>query len=253
MRPVLRDRIATAMLALVCGPLAAAPALAWDPDVPEAFDDRLSVHIRSDGIDAAEAELRSRNFEAAVRMATGTLRAGGIAAHRVALGYRVRGIAHLNLRRLERARTDFDAALAIEPHSLVGLVGRATTLIALGRHVDGLAAFDRAVAAHRVAFAYYWRGLARITVRDLPGAVADFSEALALQPRFALAYYGRGLAYHALGRVIHARDDYDHALALDRRLTGARQALAALNARRPAPLPPSAPYGQPARDGIIHF
>ena len=50
---------------------------------------------------------------------------------------------------------------------------------------------------------------------NLDGAIADYTQALALKPNTAVSYYNRGLARQAQGNLDAAIVDYDHALALD--------------------------------------
>ena len=55
------------------------------------------------------------------------------------------------------------------------------------------------------------RGNGYFDQRDYPRAIADYSEAIRLNPRFANAYSNRALAYEELGD--HARAAADHANA----------------------------------------
>jgi len=247
MRFALRHLIAAALLA----GSGAQPGLAQDPDVPQEPSGGSSVLVASDAINAAKAALRSRNYEDAIRLASTAVRDGRLSAPRLALALRLRGAAYLNTNRPERAQADFNAALRIEPRDVVGLLGRGAALLVLARAADARADFDRALTLRRVPVLYYWRGLARVQLRDFRGALDDFDDALALQPRYAPAYYGRGLAYHALGQGVRARDDYERALAIDPTFAAARGALDALRARRPAPLAPA--LSAPARNGVVQF
>jgi tetratricopeptide (TPR) repeat protein len=78
-----------------------------------------------------------------------------------------------------------------------------------------IADFDQAVAlAPQYATAYYNRGLARKDVGDLPASIADFDRAIALNPRFAGAHNNRGIARYDLGDLPAAIADYDRAIAL---------------------------------------
>ena len=46
-------------------------------------------------------------------------------------------------------------------------------------------------------------------------ALADFDQAIKLDPRNPLPFYNRGLAYRDKGDTQHAIEDYDTALKLD--------------------------------------
>lgn len=59
---------------------------------------------------------------------------------------------------------------------------------------------------------YYQRGAVRLGENDY--AIADYTEAIRLDPTFEIAYYNRGLAYQAKGDLEHAISDYNEALRL---------------------------------------
>jgi lipoprotein NlpI len=64
-------------------------------------------------------------------------------------------------------------------------------------------------------FAYSNRGAAYRNKGDLDHAVADFSEALKLNPKDALSYHSRGLAYFYGGDPAKALADFKRASELD--------------------------------------
>lgn len=61
---------------------------------------------------------------------------------------------------------------------------------------------------------YYNRGQSAYLADDYDLAIADFQEALRLDPRYADAYYGLGLAYEATNRTQLALDAYLSAIRL---------------------------------------
>jgi tetratricopeptide (TPR) repeat protein len=67
---------------------------------------------------------------------------------------------------------------------------------------------DRAVAYHNRGLAYYRKG-------ELDRAIADYAEAIALNPKYVKAYTGRGNAYKNKGEYDRAIIDYTKAIALD--------------------------------------
>lgn len=243
-------RAALPILVLACLALSP-PALAWDPDGPQSSSPEPGTRTGGDRLHEAEAALRNRNFEATIRAATAAMRTGRLPERRLALAYRIRAIAYLNLRQAEPARADFEASLAIEPGDLYTLFGRGMALNGLDRAAEALADFERVLARRRDPAIFYARGMAYLKLRNLRAAAADFDEALALQPRYAPAYYGRGLVHHVQGQTIRARDDYERALSIDPGFANAREALKALQARRAPPVSPASPA--PGRNGVIQF
>ena len=62
---------------------------------------------------------------------------------------------------------------------------------------------------------YYVRGLTRFDKGDLPGAVADFNQAIQTQSDYAEAYFYRALAYFDLRQMPKSIADYSKAIALN--------------------------------------
>jgi tetratricopeptide (TPR) repeat protein len=81
---------------------------------------------------------------------------------------------------------------------------------------------DRAIADYNEAIrldpkfakAYSNRGLAYRDKGDTGRAIADYTEAIRLDPKFANAYINRGLAYEKLADVARARVDFNATLGL---------------------------------------
>ncbi len=89
----------------------------------------------------------------------------------------------------------------------------------LDRSISGCSRLtaDQSLAASDRAIAYFDRGLAYYARTDLDHAIADWSEAIALNPTYAHAYNNRGKAYRAKGDYAHAIADYGEAIKLDPR------------------------------------
>ena len=66
-----------------------------------------------------------------------------------------------------------------------------------------------------LAVAYYSRGLAYYDKGDDDRAIAEYNEAIRLDPKFAYAYSSRGLTYDHKGDLERASPDYDEAIRLD--------------------------------------
>jgi len=82
--------------------------------------------------------------------------------------------------------------------------------------------------------AWYNRGLVycdRLSRYD--DAVADFAQAIALDPKYARPWYNRGVAYAKLGQYDKAADDYETFLKLVPAHAGAHNSLAWLLATSP--------------------
>jgi tetratricopeptide (TPR) repeat protein len=66
-----------------------------------------------------------------------------------------------------------------------------------------------------VAEAYYNRGVARMQLNQIEGALADFNKAIAINPKDPDAWNNRGLIYNRLGKPGDAVSDFTRAIDLD--------------------------------------
>ncbi len=66
-----------------------------------------------------------------------------------------------------------------------------------------------------LAMAYNNRGIAYYDKKDLDRAIADFSKAIQLDPKYAIAYNNRGVAYRDKGDFDDAVADFSDAIRLD--------------------------------------
>ena len=95
-------------------------------------------------------------------------------------------------------------------------LNRGVVYIARGSERLAIADFEEAVRLNpALAEAHVNLGLARLATLDYAAAAASLTTGLTLGPREpAKAYYGRGLAYEALSRLPEAREDFQRAASL---------------------------------------
>jgi tetratricopeptide (TPR) repeat protein len=85
-----------------------------------------------------------------------------------------------------------------------------------GDYQGAIATYTQAIALNpNYAQAYHNRGNARSKLGDNQGAVADYNQALRINPNYVLAYNNRGLARFKLGDKQGAVADYNQALRID--------------------------------------
>jgi tetratricopeptide (TPR) repeat protein/tRNA A-37 threonylcarbamoyl transferase component Bud32 len=114
----------------------------------------------------------------------------------------------------------FDAALQVLPGNPLAQRWRGAALLELKRYDEAIAAFDDYLKHGKpVAAVYEARGLAREKRDDLAGALAgalaDYGQALALEPGSSRLHTERGWAYLRAGAVKLALDDFNEAVRLD--------------------------------------
>jgi Flp pilus assembly protein TadD len=96
---------------------------------------------------------------------------------------------------------------------------------------QAVAEFTRAIALNpKYAVAYRFRGMAYYYKTDYDQAIADYNQAIALDPKDFRAYSSRGSAYYDKKDYTKARSDYNQALGLDPNDPDAKDGLAKLDA-----------------------
>ncbi|MEE8443338.1 MAG: tetratricopeptide repeat protein, partial [Dehalococcoidia bacterium] len=85
-----------------------------------------------------------------------------------------------------------------------------------GLHERAMAEFDQAISLNpQDGDAYLNRGFAYYSLGDLDIAIRDFTQAIRLNPQDAQAYTNRGSAYYELERYERAIRDYEQAISID--------------------------------------
>ncbi len=95
-----------------------------------------------------------------------------------------RGILHLLVNNYDRARRDFDDALALDPSQPEAWLNKAILGVRQNNTAGAVPMVDRALAlkTSKPALAYYVRGIAHEDAGNLPAAYADLVQARKLAP-----------------------------------------------------------------------
>lgn len=117
-----------------------------------------------------------------------TALADPVMTHRAAL-LMDRGVVKVRLGDNKGALTDYDTAIALDPHLGDAYVSRAGVLVAMKRYDEAKAdiAQGMALGASNMHAAYYSRGVIAEETGDVQAAYQDYKQALALKPDYVAA------------------------------------------------------------------
>ncbi len=120
------------------------------------------------------------------------------------------------------ATADFERGkeLLARPQTPIEYVMLGTAKAQLGDSDGAIADYTTAIALNpRLVVAYNNRGNLRQYLGDMDGAIADFSTVLAIDARSPIAYNNRAIVYSQLAKYDEAIADYSYALALQPNFT----------------------------------
>jgi tetratricopeptide (TPR) repeat protein len=126
------------------------------------------------------------------------------------------GRAYLEKGQLDRAISDFDEAIRLDPRDAVSFAARGVAYGMIGQHNRAITDYDEAIRLNpKNANAFYNRGNSYKKTGEHDRAIIDYSEAVRLDPDFAHAFMDRGRVHNAKGQYDRAITDYDQAIRLD--------------------------------------
>ena len=157
-----------------------------------------------------------------------------------ALAYQNRGLAYESTGKLDKAITDYTKVIGLDSKNAQAYCDRGYVYydknkfsravadlekcLELNPKIDDAEQIRQDIAkikklkdffAPQEAEAYYGDGLCHSRWGDYDKAIADFSMAIKIDPKFARAYYGRGWAYEKKGEWDKAIADYSKAIEFD--------------------------------------
>ena len=132
-----------------------------------------------------------------------------------ALAYVHRGHAFLEEKRFDRALSDFEQAIKINPKNPQAYFYRGSAYSQIGKHQQAIKAYDRAIHLQPdFVEAYFNRGTAYGRLRNFTKSIADLSAAIGFDPALGKAYANRGAAHAYLQHWQQALKDFDRAVQL---------------------------------------
>lgn len=118
----------------------------------------------------------------------------------------------------ERAFSDFERAIRLDPRSAAAFYNRAVAFGSKGDYDRAVSDYGEAIRLNpRDAFAFNGRGNAYRGKGDYDRAIADYAEAIRLDPRAAVPRNNRGLAFAGKRDYARAIADYSELIRLNPR------------------------------------
>jgi tetratricopeptide (TPR) repeat protein len=129
--------------------------------------------------------------------------------------YLARAACYLNILQKERAVSDAERALKLNPNSALALQLRGE-IFAMDKDFDAaLDLFARAQAINpHWAVPYFDRGSVLLDKKEFQSALAELDKAISLLPQFPLFFVMRSLTHFILGDIESSRKDQDAAMRL---------------------------------------
>jgi S1-C subfamily serine protease/Flp pilus assembly protein TadD len=124
-----------------------------------------------------------------------------------------RGIAYYSQEDAQKAISDFDQALQLDPNYARAWAWRGIVNGGMDNFDQAISDLSRAIRIDpKLGFAYKRRGDAYDLKGDYDRAIADYNEAILIEPREPETFFARGTTYDHKGDYAKAVADYDEAI-----------------------------------------
>jgi tetratricopeptide (TPR) repeat protein len=133
-----------------------------------------------------------------------------------------KGSSLYNLGRHLEALPCFDKALSLDPNNAGTWTGKGFSLNNLGRHLEALPCLDKALSLDpNNANTWNWKASSLLNLGRHLEALPCLDKALSLDPNNAVVWAWKGTSLHVLGQYKEAIDCFDKALLIDPNFTEA--------------------------------
>lgn len=186
-------------------------AMMLDPLNPKYYEHRSEVYRRQGSMDKALADEKKVAWLVEFHHLTSAVAA---AVHPVdELTDRAKHLIQVNY--LDKALVDLDRALSLDSQSAEALVTRASVYLQQKSIENAKSDAQAALAIEPSQQAYSILGDVYLSLRDFDHAIENFAYARRVDPNVAAAYYGKSKLLKTEGHVEQAKETLEQALALD--------------------------------------
>jgi tetratricopeptide (TPR) repeat protein len=166
-------------------------------------------------VDPALCSAESSTSDQRIAACSAAIASGGTAQD-IASAQAERAWAYHDKGQRDRAMSDVNEALRLDPNSAKAFRIRGEIHRRAGRLDAALADFNQAIRIDpTLARAFDGRGNTFNNKHDYDRAIEDYNEAIRLNPDYAMTYSNRGAAYYFKGQYEQAIADYDEAIRRD--------------------------------------
>jgi adenylate cyclase len=182
-----------------------------DPDYPMAYLSLSATHL----MDLIYGT--SKSPEQSLRLAEELVQKALTLDDNSAWGHAFLGRIYLTKRQYEKAITQGERAVALDPNSDFALAALAFTLRNAGRHEEGIALFKKAIRLNPIPPPWYLSscGSSHFILGQYEEAIVAFKKALPRSPENLFAHLGLAATYSALGREKDAHAETEEVLRID--------------------------------------
>ncbi len=119
-----------------------------------------------------------------------------------------RGVTYSQKGEFDRAISNYNKAIELNPKFVVAYLDRGFTYSKLGENDRAISDYNKAIEINpRYAMAFNNRGFIYRKKGDFDRAISDYSQAIEIDPRYAVAHYNRGRAYYLKGEYDKSWED----------------------------------------------
>lgn len=173
-------------------------------------------------ISEAISAINGKEFDKAIMLCDQVLKLDD----RISTAYNMKGIAYAEKKEYAKAIDCFNQAIELKPDDSGYVYNRAKMFYQSNRYQEALSDCNKAISLDARSTFYTLRAAIKQKLEDIPGALADVSKSIELDPNDAKSYFNRGLLKNNLGDVRGAIEDYEKYIELDSSNAGVYNTLA---------------------------